>query len=79
LGCTRWSHDFIARHPDAVRRANRNGVTWRQFDVVLMRHVLARELGEQPLVLLPPVVHLNEAKALLPDADPTPMTEVPVW
>lgn len=79
LGCTRWSHAFLERHPRAAERAAARHVTYRQFDVVLMRHVLARELGEQPTVLLPPVEHLNEAKALLPGADPTPMTEVPLW
>ena len=77
LGCTRFSHAFLARHPLAALDAQAYGVGFRQFDVVLMRRVLAAR-GEQPTVLLPPVEHLNEAKALRPGVDPTPMMRVPV-
>lgn len=76
LGCTWFKDTFIAKYPTAAREAR---ISWRQFDVVLMRHVLARKYGEQPHVHLPPVEHLNEAKRLLPEADPAPMMEVPLW
>jgi hypothetical protein len=46
-------------------------------DVVVQRRLLAQRYGEQPTVLLPPVEHLNAEKALLPDADPTPVLRVP--
>lgn len=77
LGCTWFKDTFIAKYPNAAFEASH--VSWRQFDVVFMRHVLARKYGEQPHVHLPPVVHLNEEKQLLPDADPTPLMEVPLW
>jgi hypothetical protein len=77
LGCTWFRSEFLAAYPKAADEAAT--FSWRQFDVVLMRHVLARTWGEQPHVHLPAVVHLNEEKQLLPDADPTPMMEVPLW
>jgi hypothetical protein len=77
LGCTWFRSAFLARHPLAMNMVLRTGVTWSQLDVVLMRRVLARKLGEQPHVHLPPVEHLNEAKRLLPGADPTPLLSVP--
>ena len=79
LGCTWFRDSFITKYPSAVEQAGPRSISWRQFDVVFMRHVLVRKYGEQPHVHLPPVVHLNEAKQLLPDADPTPMLEVPEW
>lgn len=79
LGCTWWRSDFLKKYPDAMEEVMKRQVTWRQLDVVLMRHILARGYGEQPHVHLPPVRHLNEAKQLLPDADPTPLMEVPLW
>lgn len=79
LGCTWFRQSFMDKYPAAVEEAGPRSISWRQFDVVLMRHVLARKYGEQPHVHLPPVVHLNEEKQLLPDADPTPMMEVPLW
>lgn len=79
LGCTWFRAAFLERYPTAVKEALREPISWRQFDVVLMRHVLARKYGEQPHVHLPAVEHLNEAKKLLPEADPTPMMSVPHW
>lgn len=79
LGCTWFRKEFIRAYPDAMEKVLERQVTWRQLDVVLMRHILAREHGMQPHVHLPPVQHKNEAKKLLPDADPTPMMEVPHW
>jgi hypothetical protein len=77
LGCTRFSAAFIERYPGLLKEAVATGVGWQQLDVVIMRRLLAQKYGEQPTVLLPPVEHLNEAKRLLPDADPTPMMYVP--
>lgn len=79
LGCNRFSAAFIARYPTAMREAVDSGVGWEQLDVVFVRHVLARKYGEQPTVLLPPVVHLNEAKELLPGASSVPLMSVPHW
>lgn len=79
LGCTRFSAAFIKRYPNLIADATATGVSWRQLDVVIMRHLLARRYGEQPKVCLPPVEHLNEAKKLLPEASPEPMTTVPHW
>lgn len=79
LGCTRFRAEFLARYPDAMKEVLSTNVSWRQLDVVLMRHVLVREYGEQPHVHLPPVVHLNEAKALLPEANPEPLMSLPAW
>lgn len=79
LGCTRFRSEFLKKYPDVMVKVEAQNVTWRQLDVVLMRHVLAREYGEQPHIHLPPVEHLNPKKQLLPDADPTPMTHVPHW
>ena len=77
LGCTRFRGEFTRRYPDAMDRAH--GVSWRQLDVVLMRHVLVREHSEQPHVHLPPVEHLNEAKRLLPEASREPLMTLPDW
>lgn len=79
LGCTWFRSDFLKRYPDAMSEVLRRHVSWRQVDVVLMRHILARQYGEQPHVHLPPVKHLNERKQLLPEADSTPLMEVPLW
>lgn len=79
LGCTWFKDTFIAKYPAAVEMAGPRIVSWRQFDVMLMRRVLAAKYHEQPHVHLPPVEHLNEAKKLRPDADPTPLMEVPLW
>lgn len=79
LGCTWFRDSFMAKYPSAVEEAGPRSISFRQFDVVFMRHVLARKYGQQPHVHLPPVTHLNENKQLLPDADPTPMMEVPLW
>lgn len=79
LGCTRFSHRFVAKYPHLMEEAVATGVGWRQFDVTLMRHLLARKYGEQPHVLLPPVEHLNEEKRLLPDASPEPLMTLPHW
>ncbi len=78
LGCTRFRAGFMAKHPNVMRDAAGTNVTWRQLDVVIMRHILARDLGEQPHVH-ETVTHLNEAKALLPEANSVPLTTVPHW
>jgi len=77
LGCTWFRSAFMRKYPKAIEEVLNSRISWRQFDVFLMRHLLARQYGEQPHVHLPPVEHLNEHKHLLPNADPTPMMEVP--
>jgi hypothetical protein len=77
MGCTRFRHAFMARHPDAVKEAILVAPHFRQFDVVFQRRVLAKERGEQPHVHAP-VVHLNEAKRLREGASPVPLAGVPV-
>lgn len=77
LGCTWFRASFLRKYPTAVWETG--NVSWRQFDVVLMRHVLARKYGEQPHVHLPPVTHLNEEKQLLPEASSEPLMQVPHW
>lgn len=77
LGCTRFRTEFLRDHPTAMREATNTGVSWRQLDVVLQRHILWGVHKEQPHVHLPPVEHLNEAKQLMEGADPTPMMAVP--
>jgi hypothetical protein len=77
MGCTRWRSAFIAAHADAVDEALAIGPHYRQFDVVFQRRVLAERYGAQPHVHAP-VVHLNAARALRPDASPVPLEGVPV-
>ena len=77
LGCTRFRHEFIARYPDAMQQAVDTGVGFRQFDVAFQRYVLVGQHGEQPHVHLPKVEHLNEAKRLLPEANPEPLMMLP--
>ena len=79
LGCTRFRHSFIAKYPTAVEEVIRQNIAWNQFDVVFMRHILARKYGEQPHVHLPPVQHLNERKQLMEGASTTPLMSVPHW
>lgn len=79
LGCTWFRSAFLQKHPDAMREVLAKNISWRQLDVVLMRHILAREYGEQPHVHLPPVEHLNEKKKLMPGANQEPMMHVPHW
>ena len=79
LGCTRFRHAFMAANHDAVEKALAHNVGFRQFDTVFMRWILARDLGLQPHVHLPQVEHLNPEKALLPEADPTPLMSVPLY
>lgn len=79
MGCTRFRSSFIARYPAAMQQAVGKNVTWRQFDVVFQRHILVREYGEQPHLCGPEVVHLNEAKRRLPDANPVPLETLPAW
>lgn len=79
LGCTWFRKEFLKAYPDAMEEVVKRQISWRQVDVVLMRHVLARMYGIQPHVHLPPVEHRNPAKQLLPEADPTPMMEVPLF
>ena len=68
LGCTRFRAEFLARFPDAMQKATRHRIGWRQLDVVLLRHVLAREYKQQPHVHLPPVEHLNPRQQARADA-----------
>ena len=77
LGCTRFRAGFLREFPDVIKKAGAHNVSWRQLDVVLMRHVLARDYKQQPHVHLPAVEHLNPRKQLAPDADPTPVLTVP--
>lgn len=79
LGCTWFRAAFLEKYPEAMSNVLRKRISWRQLDVVLMRHVLAREYGEQPHVHLPQVQHLNESKKLLPEANPQPLMSVPHW
>lgn len=79
LGCTWFRKEILQAVPDAMARVQAQNVTWRQVDVILMRHVLAREHGHQPHIHLPPVKHLNPNKELLPEANPEPLTYVPHW
>ena len=75
LGCNRFRSELLSKYPGAADGAHHVG--WWQFDVVFLRRILAGEHGLQPHVHLPPVEHLNEAKKLLPDADPTPLMHMP--
>ncbi len=78
LGCTRFKQEFMAKYPNVMRDAVGTNVTWRQLDVVIMRHILARDLGAQPHIH-EVVTHLNPLKQLLPEASPVPLTTVPHW
>jgi hypothetical protein len=77
LGFTRFRREFMLKYPDVMERANRRAA-WNQLDVVLQRHILVREFGEQPHIH-PVVTHLNEAKALRDDGDPNVMQSLPAW
>lgn len=77
LGCTRFSAAFIAKYPTLMRDAVATRVGFRQFDIVVQRHLLVARYGEQPHVHLPPVEHLNESKRLRPDASPEPLMSLP--
>lgn len=77
LGCTWFRSAFMRKYPRLIEEVLHSRISWKQFDVFLMRHLLARKYKEQPHVHLPPVEHLNEHKHLLPSADATPMMEVP--
>lgn len=77
LGCTRFSAAFIRKYPTLMRDAVATRVGFRQFDIVVQRHILVAQFGEQPHVHLPPVEHLNEAKRLRPDASPEPLMSLP--
>ena len=79
LGCTWFRTPFLERYPEVMGLVAAENVSWRQLDVVLMRHVLARDRGEQPHVHLPPADHLNPDKQLLPAASPEPLLSVPHW
>lgn len=77
LGCTRFSASFIGRYPSLMREAVGENASWFQFDIVVQRKLLVDRHGEQPHVHLPKVEHLNEAKALRPDASPEPLMSIP--
>lgn len=79
LGCTRFGSEFLLKYPTAMAETLAQNVSWRQLDVVLMRHILARKYREQPHLHCPPVEHLNPNKQLLPNADSTPLGYVPEW
>lgn len=79
LGCTRFRAEFIQRYPDLMARAVAKGVGWQQFDVVVQRHLLVREHGEQPHICGATVEHLNPLKQLRPDGNPTPLASLPAW
>jgi hypothetical protein len=65
LGCTWFRSQFLAEHPNAMKDSMHVG--WRQLDVVLMRHVLARN-GIQPHIHNPQVEHLNPLKQAVENA-----------
>lgn len=79
LGCTWFRQTFLQAYPDAMKQTAARGVTWRQLDVILMRHVLAKTHGCQPHIHLPEVQHLNPNKQLLKEASREPLTYVPDW
>ena len=71
LGCNRFSSDFLREFPKAAEQAASipgplGPGSWRQFDYWLTRTVLEDHYGQVPHLHLPPVVHLNKAKQLLP-------------
>jgi len=71
LGCNRFSEDFLSAFPRAAEQAaSIPGVygpgSWREFDYWLTRTVLEDHYGQVPHLHLPPVLHLNEKKRLLP-------------
>ena len=78
LGCTRFRREFMQKYPDAMDEAQKR-CTWRQLDVTLQRAILVRIHGEQPCVDHGIVEHLGPKGTLLPDADPTPLRELPAW
>lgn len=78
LGATRFRRSFMEKYPDAVQRAVAEGVSFRQFDVVLQRHILVGEYSQQPHAH-GSVVHWNPAKQLLPYGRPEPITVLPRW
>ena len=67
LGCTKFSGDFLADFPTAAAEAL--GGSFRQFDYVLMRTVLAGKYRQRPHVHLPPAEHLNPAQQLVAPFD----------
>lgn len=77
LGCTRFSAAFIWKYPNLMRDGVATRVGFRQFDIVVQRHMLVQQYGEQPHVHLPPVEHLNPEKRLRPDASPEPLMSLP--
>lgn len=84
LGCTRFRKRFRECWPTAMVEAlecpgGYGPGHFRSVDVALQRYVLARGHGVQPHVHVPPVEHLNESRALMEGADPTPRMEVPLW
>lgn len=78
LGCTWFRGSFMRKYPNLIQTVLQSRVSWKQFDVFLMRNLLARQFNEQPHVHLPPVDHLNPNKQLMEGADPTPLMEVPI-
>lgn len=79
LGCTWFRSPLLHEYPRLMREVAKTGVGWRQLDVVLMRHQLARKHLEQPHVHLPAVEHLNPRKQLLDEASRAPLMTVPHW
>lgn len=79
LGCTWFRSEFLQKFPTAMKEVAAKNVSWRQLDVVLMRHILARKYMQQPHIHLPPVAHLNPEKQLLPEASTEPLMYVPEW
>lgn len=78
LGATRFRKSFMEKYADAARRAVAERVSFRQFDVVFQRHILAREYGQQPHAH-GAVIHWNPAKQLAPNGRPEPITVLPHW
>lgn len=75
LSLTKFSASLMERYPDVMDRVLRVPTNYgppghyRQLDTVLQRTVLLNRYGLQPHLHLPPVTHLNPAKAnLIPGA-----------
>ena len=64
LGFTSIKQGIIA---EAGGTPNLHGVSYRQLDVVLVRHILGRHFNRQPHLHLPPVQHNNPDQALRPE------------
>ncbi len=63
LGFTKFGDELLNEVPVPTL----NGVSFRQLDVILMRHILGRKYQRQPHLHLPPVKHCNPKQKLRPE------------